>query len=451
MNRLTPLVAVRQLLLALAALVVSRAALFAADPVAASPGSASVPPKPLFSPNPPVLKTATMAGAALGVWIREDGTVDDVTVVRCTEAWREAVVTTVRKWRFEPVKWEGKAVPARVEVSFSQYLDRGQKLVSAEFSPLPNLPGELHSIKEFGMEPPVLQDDPAIVLPLRSRIAFTSLAVSLQYVVEADGTTGRFVPLAAPDEFLLRATLDLVSARRYAPATIRGVPVAVAFDQDVSLVGRNEKIPALDEVADVLDPIYPYERLVAGEEGQARVRFTLAPDGTVASVTVLEASHPDFGCALVAAVENWRFSPAAAAHLGEREYEQVFSPERAPHGARRLAEFLRAKGLISKTAAGLDARPQVLARPALTYPHALLTEGVDGTATIELVVDRAGLAQLPRVVSASRPEFGWAGATLASVLRFKPLTRGFQPTELLITLPLKFTPPKPAAVPPADG
>ena len=413
----------------------------AGEPAAALPGGAAVPPKPVVSPNPPPLPGATTAGAALGVWIREDGSVDEVTVVRCSEAWREAVVNTVRRWRFEPVKWEGRAVPARVEVSFAQH---GRE-VWADFSPVPNLPGELHSIKEFGLTPPVLQDNPEIVLPLQARIAFTQLAVSLQYVVEADGATGRFVPVAAPNELLLRATLDLVAARRYTPALIRSTPVAVAFDQDVTFIGRNEAIPALDGVLEAVDPVFPYERLLAGDEGQARVRFTLAPDGAVTGATVLEATHPDFGGALVAAVETWRFTPAAAAGQAEREYAHEFALTGVAHGARRLAGLLQAHGVIAKSAGGLDARPQVLARPPMVYPHALFAEGVEGTAVVELVVERTGLALLPRVVSASRPEFGWAGAAFAGGMRFKPLTRGGQPTELQITLPLKFTPPRAAA------
>jgi len=196
---------------------------------------------------------------------------------------------------------------------------------------------------------------------------------------------------------------------------------------------------------DVAEPVYPYARLLAGEEGRAQARFTLAPDGTVAEVKVFKASHPDFGGALVAAVENWRYTPAAAAAQPERRIDYDFTVARLPHGARRLVGLLRGGGVIWRSAAGLDARPQVQARPGLAYPKALLAEGVDGTAMVELVVDRTGLAYLPRVVNATRPEFGWAAAAFAGGMRFEPLTRGGRPTELIIMLPLKFTPPKPAA------
>ncbi|MFG6456545.1 TonB family protein [Roseateles sp. BYS96W] len=47
--------------------------------------------------------------------------------------------------------------------------------------------------------------------------------------------------------------------------------------------------------------------------GYARVKFTVAPDGSVASAETLAASHSRLGTASVDAVKQWRFSPIPTA------------------------------------------------------------------------------------------------------------------------------------------
>ena len=47
--------------------------------------------------------------------------------------------------------------------------------------------------------------------------------------------------------------------------------------------------------------------------GFARVKFTVAPDGSVSSAETLAASHSRLGTASVDAVKQWRFSPIPAA------------------------------------------------------------------------------------------------------------------------------------------
>lgn len=420
-------------------------ALMAVGLRAGVPGSATTPPKTLTSPNPPAPATAGNGGLLLLVWINADGTVAEAEFIRGERDWFPTVEATVRHWKFEPVLADGQPIPARVEVAVSHQ----GKVVSLSMSPLPNLPGELHDQNELGLVPPVLTHDPDVILPLEGRLMKATPKALIRYVVESDGCTGRFEVVEAPSEQALRAALDLVSVQRFRPATIRDRAVAVEYTQSVAFVGGAEKIAGLEGAAMVADPVYPYERLLANEAGRAKVRFMLDPGGTVAEVAVLEASHPDFGAALAAAVETWAFVPEAVADAPEREFEYEFALERVPYGARRLAEHLRGGGAISNKASGLDARPRVLARPGIVYPRALLAAGPTGTATVEFVVDRSGLAQLPRVVEASAPEFGWAAVTCINGMRFAPITSGGRPTELRILFPLKFAPP--AATPVAAG
>lgn len=410
------------------------------------PGSATTPPKTLHSPNPAAPAAGGNGGVLLLVWINADGAVDEAELVRGDDQWFPIVEATVRQWKFEPVIADGKAVPARVEVAISHQ----GKTIAVSMSPLPNLPGELHVEGELGLVAPVLVHDPAVILPLEGRIVRATPRAVIRYVVEDDGSTGRFDVAEAPSEQATRAALDLVSVQQFRPATVRGQPVAVEYTQSVAFSGDAEKIPGLEGIAVVHDPVFPYEQLMADANGRAKVQFKLSPTGNVVEVSIVEATHPDFGAALAAAVETWAFVPEAAAAQPEREFEYEFDREHVPYGARRLAEFVRSGGQISNRANGLDERPKVLARPALAYPRALLASRTAGTAKIEFVIDRSGLAQLPRVLAASAPEFGWAAATCVNGMRFAPMRRGGKPTELRVVLPLSFTPPDERSAEPAS-
>jgi TonB family protein len=404
------------------------------------PGSGVMPPKTIDAPLPPP-SIKRQAGIKVGVWIKEDGTVDAVEFIRGSKEWSETVIATVKKWRFEPVLWDGKALSVRTEVDFAQ---ASPTYITSSMSPLPNLPEETHTEDEFGITKPLIENDPDLILPLMVRSNGQRIEAGFEYVIKEDGTTDKIKILGASSEGALRSGLDMISARKYQPAKIREQPVTIQYRQILGLQSLEKRIPALVGSLDVVDPAYPYERLLAQEAGDATVRFTLDGNGSVISTELVEATHPDFGGALIAAVESWTFSPAAATEQPVREYRHDFALSITPYAARRLIDLVREQKSVSRSGAGLDAKPKMLARPALAYPTALFSEKISGSAKVEFVIDRVGLAQVPRVVSATRPEFGWAAATLVNGMRFEPLTRSGKPTELRVELPITFEPPKPA-------
>jgi TonB family protein len=375
------------------------------------------------------------------VCIKEDGAVSEAEFIKGTKEWRETLLTTVKKWRFEPIVYQGKAILARTEVSFTQ---NGPKSIWFNISPLPNFPGEVHASEEFGLTKPVIEKDPELILPLAVRAIGSSVEAVMSYVVEEDGTTGRIQIQGATSEGAVRSAFDLIAERKYQPAKIREQTVAFQYNQHLVFHGLDNPIAALKGAVEIIDPAYPYERLLAQEEGNATVRFKLDANGAVVSTELVEASHPDFGGALIAAVESWMFSTVSAADQNIREYRHDFTLADTYYAARRLIDQVREHKIVSKSGAGLDAKPKLLARPALAYPTALYFEKVSGSARIEFVIDRAGLAQVPRVLSSTRPEFGWAAATLVNGMRFEPLTRGGKPTELRVEMPITFEPPKSA-------
>jgi TonB family protein len=84
----------------------------------------------------------------------------------------------------------------------------------------------------------------------------------------------------------------------HVPAPPAGILSVTDVDQPPKLIGTP------------VNPHYPPLLLRDGKSGNATVRFIVTHDGRVIDVTVVEASHPDFGDAAAAAVVKWRYQPA---------------------------------------------------------------------------------------------------------------------------------------------
>lgn len=397
-----------------------------------------MPLKALESPLPALLPgEKRIAPVRLGVWVKEDGTVDSVEFLNDNPKWHAEVLRTIQAWKFEPIEYQGKRIPARTEVTFLQF----GKSVSFSQSPLPNFPDEIHAEGEFGLRLPMVSRDPDIYVPILKRATRGTLEAGFEFVVEKDGLPAQLTLLGANSESSYRAVVNQVANLEYKPGTVRGEPVRVKLRQVTSLVSNEQPPEALTGLVYAMDPVYPYEQLVAGTGGSAKVRFNLDAEGQVARAEVLEASQPEFGLALKATIESWLFSPEAAALQSERVYEHEFSPEGLPGGVARLVALARKGRAVSGFREGLSGSPKRAYSPPLAYPPEMLARKQAGSAVIEFVVDRAGLAQVPRIVKASDPVFGWAAATWIGSMRFEPLSRGGLPADLRLTVPVNFTPP----------
>ena len=445
-----PLLRPRGLLLA-ATLFLASLRCFGLD-LSMTPGSASMPPKPLEAPLPPGGRN--FKPIRLGAWVDETGRVIRVEGIHdasSTEPQTSKVddsnpsVKALLKWRFEPVLWEGKPIPFRADVLFAII----QGGVGYSMNPLPNFPVENHAEGEFGLVMPSLTVDPEIQIPLEEICSRGTLDSAFRFVIGTDGIPCELEILGASSSAALDAALNALSGQLYKPGTIDGKPVRVAYKQIVR-VSSTSPIPAgLTGLREAGDPIFPYDQLIAGESGSAKVKFHLTPDGSVQNVEVLESSHENFGLSLKACVASWIFKADDAREQPEREYTHEFSVDTLPGGVDRLSKLLRKGGTISSSSANLSGKPTRVASGGLCFPPEMLEQPGDGSAKIEFIIDRCGLAQLPRIVEASHPAFGWAAANWVGSMRFKPLLRSGEPTDLRIVVPISFKHPKPST-PPAD-
>jgi TonB family protein len=72
------------------------------------------------------------------------------------------------------------------------------------------------------------------------------------------------------------------------------------------------------------------------------------------------------------------------------------------------------------------------------YPYALQSDGISGKAEIEFIVDREGKACLPRIVSSTHDDFGWAAATAVERWRYQPPTKGGQKVDARTSVVVTF-------------
>ncbi len=195
-------------------------------------------------------------------------------------------------------------------------------------------------------------------------------------------------------------------------------------------------------------PAYPFEQLQAGTVGHATVSYLVGPDGRVQGAKLREATAPEFGLAVLAMIDVWRFTPPKKkdgtpcyATLGA-EYKFL------PRGQGDVPVSERARWILSDLKKKPEAitKPKDLDRPLKplscrppVYPTALEKDGQPGDAVIDFFVDQKGDAQLPRIVSSTAPEFGYAAVQAVATWRFEVPKKGGKPTVVRARIPVAFS------------
>lgn len=363
-----------------------------------------------------------------------------------------AALAAVRTWKFKPALDEGKPVASGVTIPVHFRLSQLKLKPPYGLPPQTEwpVPAKRHPARVARAVDP---DYPEELDPRK-----LPGAVDLELAIDAEGrVAGRQVLWASHGAFVAEA---LRVAERWTfeparqgllkkPSTMRA---PVTF---VSVGARRPEICAANGLrlvdaseADVWpepivmqEPVFPRERFVAGEEGSAEATFVIGPRGQITEFVLGECSAPEFGAALTAAIDAWLFRPGMKEGNNVPVRVALRQEFRRPEGGTlaRLAEALREKKIAS--ARGLDKPLEVVWRGFPAYPEALRASRPEGDAEVEFVIDQDGRARVPRVVSATLPEFGWAAATAVSQWVFAPPRRGGEPTDVLVRISLHFTPP----------
>jgi TonB family protein len=200
-------------------------------------------------------------------------------------------------------------------------------------------------------------------------------------------------------------------------------------------------------------PVYPFDLLIRHVKGRASVTFAIDKQGHPHVVKVMSATLADFGAATTAMIEAWRFEPAkkdGKPCWSVLRKDQVFEMDASDFpmndSAERLLRDLRKSPCpILSDFRNLDTPIRGRFTPSPVVPEGVLASNAAETAVIEFVVDHAGHAQLPRIISATNPDFGWAAATAVARWQYTTPYKSGKPVDVRVRVPLEISPRNPAA------
>jgi TonB family protein len=349
--------------------------------------------------------------------------------------------------------------------------------------------------------PPRVTYQATPVYPLQMRREGLRGLVQVGFVVDTEGRVRDPIVISSTNPGLNQAAIDAVLKWRFTPGLRAGVPVNVrmsvpisfqldmsgdereAFLQNVVYYGgmpgggsepyqvsarpidQSKLPPELrydipPKPANTVYAVYPFELLRDHVGGTAEVRFLVSPGGDVGQAIVVKATRPEFGQALLAMLDEWKFQPAmkdGKPMLAVLDVEQEFSDSGGnvpvSDSALNLLHELKKEKPELCPLKDLDTRPQLLSQHPPVFPSALIGKMTEGRAVVEFIIDRDGNVQLPRVVSVTDPAFGYAAVQGVSAWKFAPPTSHGKPVVMRAQIPIEFRGPKPApaAPPPAQN
>jgi TonB family protein len=410
---------------------------------------------------PDALKENVGGMAMIRMIVDEKGVVASARVLDATDPrLGAAALAAARKWVFTPALDAGRPVACSMDAPF-------------EFSP-----AEAARNRKPGLVPPADQTpQPSPRVPAKTNATYSadypdsllerklSGFVRFECTVTAQGrATAVRVVSSTHADFVLPALRSL-DRWEFTPGMQGDLPVQSTIGGDITfdataagpadvLAANHITAPdgtppaAHPEPRVVADPVWPFELLAKGEGGSAAVLYTVDEDGHPRDVQVQSATKPEFGEALVAAVEACVYlratdgTRAVSVPLMQRAEFPAVLPGAGDDSdpVARLVAALQARQVGGSR--GLDEKLTPVYRVAPEYPGILRKKGFPaGKAEIEFIIDRDGRARLPRIVSATSEEFGWAAATAVSQWIFRAPLRNGQPADVSVRIPFDFKSP----------
>jgi TonB family protein len=337
--------------------------------------------------------------------------------------------------------------------------------------------------------PPRITNEAPIDYPIEMQRLNLRGEVKLRFTVDSDGRVRNPIVISSTNPGFNQAVIDAVLKWRFAPAVRHGVPVsasleeAINFQMDDRRTGEtgDEAAAASDNVdqsklppalrydipakpANVVYPVYPFELLRDDVSGTAEAVYYVSPGGKAVRATVVKATRPEFGQAVLAMLDQWRFKPAMKDGKPTwtiMSIKQEFSEysDDIPMGRDQLHEAqgddelhvpvsdeelhllheLKKEQPALCSIKDLDAPPQLLSPQPPVFPSALVGKATEGQAVVEFLIDHDGNVQLPRVISATAPAFGYAAVQGVSEWKFAALTSHGRPVDVRARIPIKFT------------
>jgi TonB family protein len=270
------------------------------------------------------------------------------------------------------------------------------------------------------------------------------VAVLLTALVYCPRLAAQDEMLSTPAEYL---AIDVLDGSKPMPTKWAG--------PDQSKLPENFRYEVPPRAPGKVVPVYPYSLLRKGKTGSAVVICAIDQNGVVGETRVSDATFPEMGEALAAALEAQTFTPAkrgdqATTSLIAVEYK-FSADDAAVRDDRALIERETKQPDSIAKANKLDAQPKPTAMRQPAFPAALRGKAESGEAVVEFLIDEQGHVRLPRIVSATDPAFGDAAAQALIAWQFVAPKAGGQPAVVKVKIPMKFVAQADPAATPAKS
>jgi TonB family protein len=250
--------------------------------------------------------------------------------------------------------------------------------------------------------------------------------------------------LTTPGEYL---AIDVLDGTKPLPAKWTG--------PDQSKLPENFRYDVPPRAPGKVVPVYPYSLLRKGKTGSAVVVCAIDQNGVVGQTQVNEATFPELGESLAAALEAQTFTAAkrggqVTTSLIAVEYKFSADDVAVREDRALLERETKQPDTIAK-ANKLDAQLKPTATRQPAFPSALRGKAESGEAVVEFLIDEQGRVRLPRIVSATDPAFGDAAAQAVAAWQFVAPKAGGQPAVVKEKMPIKFAAQADSAAAPAKS
>ena len=192
--------------------------------------AAQTPPRPVDTPSPgypAALVDSGISGTAnIDIVVQPDGTVAQAAVKSADhEAFGEAALAAIKKWRFEPATLDGAPVEKRVSVPFKFAAPVAQQL-NAKFKRkvFQEVPERVLSQKEFGKKLKATKPLKPVYPPTGKG---AEANVQVKFVVAPDGSTINPEVIGNPPKQFLLPTILAIASAAYEPPVKDGKGVFV--------------------------------------------------------------------------------------------------------------------------------------------------------------------------------------------------------------------------------
>jgi len=193
--------------------------------------------------------------------------------------------------------------------------------------------------------------------------------------------------------------------------------------------------------------VYPYDALIENRQETLECSALMSSSGKLINVSWKGKPSAEFQGALEAMLEATRFQPAlenGQPVARASDFKWTFNPfdgdVRISDEAAAIVKRLRigGEGARFPSTRELDEKIRPIEQKTPVFPTRVggLVEG--GDAIIEFFIDGSGQVQLPRIVTASEPAFGYAACQAIATWRFTPPRIDGKPVVTRLRVPVQF-------------